>query len=230
MKISVLQNVDFEGPGAIADWAEQRRWDMEVVRAYAGDSVQRAAGSELLVVLGGPMGVGDTDKFPWLESERNLISTEVSRGGRVLGICLGAQLLASAMGADVSSSPYKEIGWFPVRRITSAANCFMHDVLPEQFSAFHWHGDMFAVPTGAISLAESDGCPNQGFLFGNKALGLQFHLEVKADGVEKLVEACPQDLNTGRFVQTAEKMLKSSELFAESNQLLFAVLDALCEQ
>lgn len=230
MKISVLQQVDFEGPGVIADWAEARGADLEIVHAYKGDSISRAAGADLLVVLGGPMGVYDDQKFPWLRKERELLEAAIAEERAVLGICLGAQLVASVLGAEVTHSPYKEIGWFPVRTTAAAGRRFMHDVLPKEFTAFHWHGDMFAIPEGAVTFAETDACPNQGFLYRDRVLALQFHLEVNLEGAKALMQACPQDLDSGRFAQSSEQISESSELFTGSHGLMFAVLDALCSQ
>jgi GMP synthase-like glutamine amidotransferase len=112
-------------------------------------------------------------------------------------ICLGAQLIAKAFGASVYKNPYREIGWFPVERINSSEQNWEKTLLPEQAEVFHWHGETFELPKGAIHLASSKACPNQAFLFEKRILGLQFHLEITREGVEMLIQHCKPDLTYG---------------------------------
>ena len=116
MRIAVLQHVGFEGPGAIADWAASRRHDLTAVRLDRGDRLPSPESLDALVVMGGPMGVADEGRFPWLRAEKHLLATVIAAEGRpVLGVCLGAQLIADVLGAPVTRNPQREIGWLPIR-------------------------------------------------------------------------------------------------------------------
>ena len=134
--------------------------------------------------------------FPWLVSEKQFIREAIRSGKPVLGICLGAQLIASAMGAGVYRNPLKEIGWFPIRGISSndsSVFCF-----PPSMIVFHWHGETFDLPPGATRLAKSDGCENQAFQFGQSVIGLQFHLETTPLAAREMVLNCRNEL---RFIE-----------------------------
>lgn len=230
MKVHLLQHVRFEGPGAIALWAHERGYEFSAVPVFEGADFPEPVPGDLLVSLGGPMSVHDAGKYSWINAERRLMLSALDAGTKVFGICLGAQLLAAALGASVAKSPEKEVGWQPVRRSGPSGASFAHEILPEVFEALHWHGEMFQIPDGALRLAESEGCPNQGFAVGREALGLQFHLEMLVEGVPALCEACPEDLRPARFVQPQAEILARPERFANAHNLLFAVLDALCSK
>ena len=151
--------------------------DARVVRTFAGDKLPRTA--DALVVLGGGMGVYEQDRLPHLADEIRLLQDCVERGRPVLGICLGSQLLAAALGAEVTRAPRKEIGFYRVRLLPAARQDALLSGAPESFVAFHWHGDAFALPAGAVPLASSTLTPLQAFRFGTRAWGIQFHLEVE---------------------------------------------------
>ncbi len=156
-----------------------------------------------LVVLGGPMGVGDREGIEWMNRELRFIEKTLEAGKQVLGICLGAQMLAHVLGARVYKGRHPEIGWFPVRPIGSPSN----NLLPrEDFQAFHWHGDTFDLPAQSVLLAETDGTPHQAFLWEKRALALQFHLEITAPGIESLLHECASDLTPGPYVKVPSQI------------------------
>ncbi len=175
----VLQHVPFEGPGAIASAVSDAGADLTVVRIDRSEPVPRPAevdGMAGLVVMGGPMGVHDD--LPWLADERALLREAVAAGVPVLGVCLGAQQLAAALGGAVTSGPTLECGVGEVHLTTDAINDPVFGPAPSPLPCVHWHGDTFSLPDGAVRLAGNDAYENQAFRVGALAYGLQFHVEV----------------------------------------------------
>lgn len=170
--------------------------------------------------MGGPMGVHDEKKHPWLKAEKQFIENAIKSDKVVIGICLGAQLIADVLGAKVFPSQYKEIGWFPVH-LTNEGKKVLGD-FPEDFTAFHWHGDTFDLPSGAKHLAGSVACKNQAFLY-DKVLGLQFHLESTEASVKALIDNCRQEIVPASHIQNEESILNHMDN-VPSNSLLMTKL------
>ncbi len=228
MRIQVLQHVPFEGPAAIADWAKRRGHALAVSRLDTDDALPALADFDRLVVMGGPMGVGDTEAHPWLSTERAFIAAAIAAGKSVVGVCLGAQLIAAALGARVYRNTHQEIGWLPVRLTRHAQALDLCDGLPAEQTVFHWHGDTFDLPPGAVHLATSAACVNQAFLFEGRVLGLQFHLEGTPASVAAICEHCADDIVPSRWVQTAAEMRATDpERFIGVGQTLELLLDRL---
>lgn len=228
MRISVLQHVPFEGPAAIAQWAERRGYPLALSRLYAGEPLPALDDFDRLVVMGGPMSVGDTDAYPWLVGERALIAEAVAEGKSIVGVCLGAQLIAAALGARVYRNAHKEIGWLPIRLTEPARALDLCDGLPSEQTVFHWHGDTFELPPGAVHLAESEGCAHQAFLVDDRVLALQFHLESTPESVAAICEHCADEIQPARYVQTvAEMRAADPDLFAGIGRTLEVLMDRL---
>lgn len=227
LRIHYLQHVPFEEPARIATWARKRGDVLAGCRLYRGQPLPSLADFDCLVIMGGPMSVHDERIYPWLVAEKKLIARAVKAGKRVLGVCLGAQLLADVLGARVYRNRHKEIGWFPVRLTRQATSSSLFADFPETFPAFHWHGETFDIPAGARHLATSDACENQAFEFGGRALGIQFHLEVTPASVRALIENCRADIGRGRYQQSPRQMLASRKEFAMIRPLLCRMLDRL---
>ena len=227
MRIEVATHVPFEGPGFIEEWAAREGHELEVLPLYQGSELNKGGIPELLVVMGGPMGVSDEELYPWMRKEKAGIAEAIDGGSSVLGICLGAQLVASVLGARVTKNPEPEIGWFPVHNSSPPGS--EPDILrgiPSDFVAFHWHSETFEIPRGAISLFKSDACPNQGFLLGKHVLGLQFHLEITPAGVDSLAENCAPEIRPAPYIQPREA-IASHEHFSEAQSIMNTLLHNL---
>ena len=220
-RIHCIEHVPFETPGCIADWVVERGHSFASTRVYAGDLYPELEAFDALVVMGGPMGVHDADVYPWLVEERQLIERAVDTDKHVLGVCLGAQLLASALGARVYRNRFKEIGWFPMHATEAGVTAWN---LPGKLLAFHWHGDAFELPSGAMHLAKSDACEHQMFALGTKVVGIQFHLEMTRDGVAELVRHCGDEIGEGPYIQSAAKMA-ATDAFVPAHACLYTILD-----
>jgi GMP synthase (glutamine-hydrolysing) len=171
----VVQHEPGEGPGSLSPFLE----DALIVRTFAGEPVPDEC--DALVILGGGMGANEQDRLPHLRDEIRLLRRCVEQERPVLGICLGSQLLAAALGGQVGPAPAKEIGFYRVRLTLQAREDRLFGSAPESFVAFHWHGDAFTLPRGAVPLASSTLTPLQAFRFGESAWGIQFHLETDED-------------------------------------------------
>ncbi len=222
-----LQHVPFEGLGSIEPWLLKSGYGVSVTRFFESDYLPDLQQVDLLIVMGGPMSVNDEDQFPWLVEEKAFIRKAIHAGKPVLGVCLGAQLIAEALGAAVYPNSVKEIGWFPITGIEPAENntfCF-----PKALEVFHWHGETFELPPGAIRLASSKGCENQAFQFKSSVMGLQFHLETTPQSAVKIVSNCRAELKPSRYIQSEEKILSvSPEKYRKINRLMEDILDYLC--
>jgi GMP synthase (glutamine-hydrolysing) len=221
-RVHCIEHVAFETPGRIADWVVERGHSFASTRVYDGEPFPSLDSFDALVVMGGPMGVHDDERFAWLADEKRLIDEALRADKRVLGVCLGAQLIANVLGARVYRNRFQEIGWFPVQ-IAEAGRAPWG--LPREILAFHWHGDAFDLPRDAVHLAKSAACEHQMFAIGTNVLGIQFHLEVTRAGVEDMLRHGAADLGEGPYVQTPAAMLAGEATFAASHALLDAILD-----
>jgi GMP synthase (glutamine-hydrolysing) len=187
-KVWVLQHHPAENLGAIAEALESAALAWQYVRVFDGRPVptdMKGAGG--LIVMGGPEAVYQLDRYPYLRDEIALIENALKAGRPVLGVCLGSQLLAAALGANVRRAAHKEIGWYPVRLRSAAKDDRLLGGVPEEFVACHWHSDIFDLPAGAVPLASSELTELQGFRYGENAWGLMFHAEMTAQIVAALV-------------------------------------------
>jgi GMP synthase (glutamine-hydrolysing) len=195
-KIYVLQHHPVESLCNIADALEAAALAWQYIHVNDGQPVPPSMkGAGGLIVMGGPMGVYQTERYPWLRDEMRLIEDAMKMNLPVLGVCLGAQILAAALGAKVERNPNgKEIGWHSIRLHDSAKDDRLMRGLPTTMTPFHWHGDSFEVPPGAVSLASSDKTPCQAFRHGDKTYGFQFHFEVTRESVAAMAEAFAKEL------------------------------------
>jgi len=223
MKFHVLQHAAYEGPGEIGKWAQKRGHPMSVSHLYNGDALPSLRDFDALVVMGGEMNIYQDRDWPWLKAERAFVTAALEAGKPIAGICLGAQLIADALGSRVTQNAVYEIGWLPVRWTSEAATAFPG--VKESSTVLHWHGDTFNLPEGATRLAASDGCAEQGFVIPGKCLALQFHLEVDPALVKLYVDS--QDWwPKGQYVQEPDAINAASAKHCTANrELLYGMLD-----
>lgn len=225
MRAHFLQHVPFEGLGSIEGWLKKSAYRITSTKFFEDTELPNTNDIDLLIVMGGPMSVNDEAVLGWLKREKQFIKNFIDTGKPVLGVCLGAQLIASALGSAVLPNPLKEIGWLPVRSVNKSPEAFP---FPEQLEVFHWHGETFELPPSAIRLAESSGCKNQAFQISKQVIGLQFHLETTAGTAQAIVENCRDELVEGEYVQTETEILSVSEQRYQSiNKLMEDILDYL---
>jgi GMP synthase (glutamine-hydrolysing) len=207
MHLHYLQHVPFEDPAHILVWAQNQGHSLSHTRLHKREQLPAPGKFDLLVIMGGPMNIYEYEKHPWLAREKEFIKESIDAGKKVLGICLGAQLIADVLGARVSRGPYKEIGWFPVQLNREAESLPAFKGFPNEFTAFHWHGDVFQIPEAAVHAASSIACSNQAFVYGEQVIALQFHLESTVESVKKLVDNCGNEITKGEFMQKGDEIV-----------------------
>ena len=227
MRLHCLQHVDFENLAAISGWARGRGWSLTTTHLYAAEPLPKVDALDWLVIMGGPMNIYEEDRYPWLAAEKDFIAQAMAAGKTILGICLGAQLIADRLGCRVRRGPHPEIGWFPVVKDPLADQTVAGRALPERFEAFHWHGDTFDLPGGAVPLGKSEACACQGFVHNERVVALQFHLEFTANRAAAVIENCGAEIGAGPYEQTAAEMLANPGRFDRLNKRMAVVLDRL---
>ncbi len=230
MRVHYLLHVPFETPAKINDWAGDRGHEETYSRLYEEAAFPSMDGFDLLIIMGGPMGVHDEEKYAWLGAEKQFIKEAVQGGKPVVGICLGAQLLAHSLGAAVRKNRFKEIGFFQVALTPIGWNSPIFKGLPGTFDAFHWHGDTFEIPAEGYHIASSEACPNQAFVYDDRVVGLQFHIESTRQSIEALVKNCGDELREeDHYIQKPEVILDEGRDFSQMHSILYTFLDGFVD-
>jgi GMP synthase-like glutamine amidotransferase len=194
MRALVLQHIAIEGPGVLAPLLQQRGWEVESVALYAGAHLPQPQVYQAIIVMGGPMGVHDEADYPFLRAEHDFLRQAMAHDVPILGICLGSQLLAKALGAHVYRNPVKEIGWDTVALTPDGLADPLFAGVSSPVRVFQWHGDAFDLPVGATWLASSARCRYQAFRYRDRVYGLLFHLELTPEIVQSWLDAFQEDL------------------------------------
>jgi GMP synthase-like glutamine amidotransferase len=193
----------FEYPASIADWAAEKSHTTTYTKVFEDAIFPSTDNFDVLIIMGGVMGVYEEDIYPWMPEEKAFIKRSIEAKKKVLGICLGSQLVAEALDASVFPHTRKEIGWFAVEKVSGHE---LTDKLPQTFTTFHWHGDTFTLPENAIHLFNTEACAQQGFVYKDHVAGLQFHMEVKEDLLNNMTENERTELIKAEYVQTEEEI------------------------
>lgn len=223
MQCHIILHADFELPGVIVPWAKHKKMTVNLYKPYAGDNLPDVGPNEPVIVMGGPQSAVHYQDYPYLVKEVEWIKKRLAHDHPFIGVCLGAQLIGVALGADAQKSPEKEVGTFDLTLTEEGQKHPYLQHIPQTFPVFHWHSDMAGLPNGAIVLAASEGCPRQIIEFSPRILGFQCHFEVTPSLVKGFVEMAGDDLLPGRFTQTQEELLNTD--FTQMNLRLFHILD-----
>jgi len=229
MRIHLLQHEIFEGPGYIEDWIRGKNYALSYTKFYESDKLPELNSFDFLIIMGGSMSVNDEQKFSWLRREKLFINNAIESGKIVLGICLGAQLIASSLGKKVFPNVYKEIGWFEIKFTPEAKTNKLFDLFPAEENVFHWHGDTFDLPDNSIHIASSRGCRNQAFVFKDKVIGLQFHIEVTKSLLKSMTSNGTDELVEDTYIHTEAQILNGSRYCKQNNTLLKHLLNRIEE-
>lgn len=202
-KVLVIQHVEFEGPGRFLHLFDALDYKVTYCKLWE-EALPDIDNFDLFLVMGGPMSVNDVDQYPWLHKEKKYINDVINSGKKIIGICLGAQLIASALGEAVYLADEPEIGWYPVR-LEKDRSPFV----------FHWHGETFDLPKGAKLLASSAICENQIFTYGENVMAFQCHLELDKNALEAMLNNCRNDLSDDRYVMSEINIMEGYALYGE---------------
>ncbi|WP_378953945.1 type 1 glutamine amidotransferase [Pelosinus sp. sgz500959] len=230
MRLHYLQHVPFENPGSILTWAQENGHLITNTQLYKDETLPMQHDFDWLVIMGGPMNIYEEESYPWLVDEKVLIKEAIASGKVVIGLCLGGQLIADVIGGKVTTNPYKEIGWFPIRLSEEARLSPLFSFFPAEPIVFQWHGDTFSVlPAEATCIGESDACKHQAFIYKKRVFGFQYHMENTPMIIKGLVENCREEMVHDVYVQTAEELLAHPGYIEQNNQWMKLFLTQLEE-
>jgi GMP synthase (glutamine-hydrolysing) len=228
-RIHLLLHVPYETPGCIETWIKEKGYIYSITALYAGEIIPDISEIDWLIVMGGPMSVHDTDTISWLSDEKQIIKEAVVQNKIIIGICLGSQIIAEVLGSSIYKNEVKEIGWMPVKKNPMKVNSSLLCKFNEVETVFHWHGETFDIPHGAVHGFNSEECVNQCFIYHNRIIGLQFHVEVTEDLLESMIVNGIDELVPGRSIQDADMIRKGAHHIKRNNELMFSILDAMDE-
>lgn len=230
LRVHYFQHISFEGLGNIEAWCHENDHALTSSKFYETPTLPALVDIDWLIIMGGPMGVHDEKKYSWLAHEKQFIKEAIAAGKTIIGICLGAQLLAEISGAKVYANKYKEIGWFPVHLSQEAMHNKLFAGISPTMTAFHWHGDTFDLPGNAINMAQSAACKNQAFIYNENVLGIQFHLEMTRESLKEMIKNGKSELTKEKYIQSEEEIRNQEKLIENNKKVLFLILDRLARQ
>lgn len=235
MHIHVIQHEVFESPAAIGDWFRLHNCDVTFTHVYKYETFPTEVSDiDMLLVMGGPQSPQSTkSEFPYFDgpAEKAFVKAVIDAGKKVVGICLGAQIIGEALGADVEHSPNREIGTFEIELTSAGLQDKVTSILPAKFTVGHWHGDMPGLPVGSEVLAFSEGCPRQIVRFREGVYGFQCHLEFTQEAIGGMIENCSDELAKYEgfpYVWNAKQLVNFN--YEVMNEMLFRMLDLIARK
>jgi GMP synthase-like glutamine amidotransferase len=215
--ILIIKHIDIEGPGTLEYFLRsQNFFKLEIVELYREKTLPPIETCAAVISLGGPMNVYETDKYPFLKTEEDFLKSAIEKEIPILGICLGAQLLAKVCGSSVKKAKHKEIGWYKISLTDYGKNDKLFSGLADEIIVFQWHEDTFEIPKNALHLAKSKNCSNQAFRYGKNSYGIQFHIEVTSEMIENwFLEYKEKNLDIKKILSQTQKL--KDELQKEAN-------------
>ncbi|GAB3790739.1 type 1 glutamine amidotransferase [Virgibacillus kimchii] len=228
MRIHALINYSIADLGMIDDWAKENNYTITTTKVYESSNFPNLHEFDLLIVLGGVAGSYEEEKYPWLKNEKNFIKEAINRNKAILGICLGAQLIAEVLGGKVYPHTYNEIGWWPIRFYKEVEDVPLFSGLKRELYFFQYHGDVFELPEdvkGIVPLAENDATKNQAYVYKDRVVGLQFHPEFNEEKLEEIVSIFENEIRPGPYTQMPKDFLGQIECVEEARKFLYSLLD-----
>lgn len=223
MRIHSIEHEPFEGLANISDWAIKKGHSVTRTMMFRNEEQPDTEAFDWLIIMGGSMNIYEEEKYPWLKREKKFIRSAISDGKIVLGICLGAQMLADVLGGKVKKNEYAEVGWFPIR-LSEHAFSGVFRSFPSEFTAFQWHQDTFTMPPRTLKFASSEACENQAFQIG-RLIGLQFHLEYSRKSISHMIDKCGYMITDGKYVQKPEEIIANFSNVDKTEKILELLLD-----
>lgn len=227
-RIHFIQHIPFEGLGYIDNWINENNFTLSSTKMYEDYEFPDLSEFDLLIIMGGPMGTYEEDKYPWLKEEKAFVKEAINANKAVVGICLGSQIIANVLGAKVYPNKVKEIGWMPVT-FSDARSQALFTSKDKSPIVFQWHGDTFDLPVNAKLLASSEACKNQAFLYKDNVLALQFHFEVTEKSYAEMLDNGFDELTDGKYIQTENYIRSNTHYIPECNRMIKSVMDKLIE-
>jgi GMP synthase-like glutamine amidotransferase len=227
MHIHYFQHDHFEDLGYIGNWAASHNFATSVTRFDLNPEFPSPEDFDWLVIMGGKMGVNDSAEFPWIEPEIEFIKKAIQTGKIVIGICLGSQLVAKALGAEVYKNKEQEIGFMPVYFNHDALNDTVFRHFPQKLTVMHMHFDVFDLPSGAINMAKSEVTPCQAFRYGKNVFALQFHFEISESNAADFIREITPEIVPGKHVQSPDAMMKYIDSCQMNNLIFSKTLDSI---
>ena len=219
MRIHLLRHGTLNDHVTIGEWAEKMGHSVSKTVLIDNENLPRMKSFNWLIILGGIMDTHEEDKYPWLVEEKKFIKDAINQKKIVLGICFGAQLIAEALGAKVYKNKYKEIGWHKVNLTEDGNKSPVFIAFPDRFPVFQWHDYIFDLPPGAVRTAENEACANQAFVYKERVIGVQFHLEFSEECIRTLVREYGDKITEGKYIQPKEEILTERRLIGEIDEL-----------